>query len=147
MTEKTIKKPEIKKTAAKAKNYIFAIGRRKTATARVRLYQKEADLLVNNLTVKKYFPGPVAATVYLKPFKTVGQEGKFGFSAKITGSGKNAQLGALSHGLSRCLVKSNPDYKTLLKQAGLLTRDPRMKESRKVGTGGKARRKKQSPKR
>lgn len=144
-TAKTAK-PE-KTITAKSKNYIYAIGRRKTATAKVRLYQKTGDLTVNNLPANVYFPGLIAPTRYLQPLTIIGKEGKFSFSAIIQGSGKPAQLGALVHGLSRCLVKVNPDYKSVLKKAGLLTRDSRMKESRKVGMGGKARRKKQSPKR
>jgi len=139
----TTKNPKkIKKT-----DYFYALGRRKTATARVRLYHKEGDMVVNNIAVGQYFPGQVAFTQFMKPFQVVGETGKFSFSARILGSGKVGQLGALIHGLSRALVKFNPDFKSSLKKAGLMTRDPRMKESRKVGTGGKARRKKQSPKR
>lgn len=133
---------------ANKSDYVYAIGRRKTATARVRLMRKSGDMLVNGVAVGQYFSGDVARVNYMKPFELTGTIGKFSFSAKVEGSGKQAQLDALVHGLSRALVKVDQEaYKSLLKRADLLTRDPRMKESRKVGTGGKARRKKQSPKR
>ncbi len=86
--------------------------------------------------------------VYEEPFKTTETEGKYYASIKVTGSGKNGQLGAVTHGLARALDKVNPeDYHASLKKAGLLTRDPRMKERRKAGLAQSARAKKQSPKR
>jgi small subunit ribosomal protein S9 len=136
-------KPKIKST-----DYIYAIGRRKTATARIRLYRKPGDMLVNGVAAGKYFTGEIAQSLYMKPFEVTSTVGKFSYSAKTEGSGKMSQLGAVVHGLSRALTKLDEEgYKSLLKKAGLLTRDSRMKESRKIGTGGKARRKKQSPKR
>lgn len=136
------------KPRAKASEYVYAVGRRKTATARVRLFRKSGDMMVNGTVIGKYFAGDVARIAYLKPFEVTGTVGKFSFTAKVEGSGKMAQLGAIVHALSRALTKVDHEtYKSALKKAGLLTRDPRMKESRKVGTGGKARRRKQSPKR
>ena len=73
--------------------------------------------------------------------------GKYAVTVKIIGGGIHGQMDALTYGLSRALVKFNPNYRELFKHTGLLTRDDRMKESRKIGTGGKARRKRQSPKR
>lgn len=135
-------KPKVKK------EYIFAVGRRKVATARVRLFNKQGDLLVNGIPAGKYFPGVLSTARYLLPFKTVGAENKMSFSAKVVGSGKKAQLDAVVHGLARALdILNKEKYHSLLKAEGLLTRDSRMKESRKVGMGGKSRRKKQSPKR
>lgn len=140
--------PAKTKTKKTKKDYIYAVGRRKTATARVRLFQKAGDLLVNGKAAGQYFQDELSSHQYLKPLKLTGTEGKFSFSAKVEGSGKKAQLGAIVHGLSRALAKLDVEaYRPILKTAGLLTRDDRMKESRKVGTGGKARRKKQSPKR
>lgn len=136
------------KKTARSKNYTYAVGRRKVATARVRLYAKKGDLTVNGQPITSYFPGPIAEKKYLEPLQITGTDTKFSFSAKVEGSGKHAQLGAVIHGLSRALAKHNPDdFRIPLKKRGLLTRDPRMKETRKVGTGGKARRKKSSPKR
>lgn len=133
---------------ASKKDFIFAVGRRKTATARVRLYLKSGQNLVNNIAVDKYFPSELSRKFYLLPLELSKKTDKFSFSAKIEGSGKHAQLQALVHGLSRALVVHNSEtYRPVLKQHGLLTRDARKRERRKVGTGGKARRQKQSPKR
>jgi small subunit ribosomal protein S9 len=140
--------PTKKPTISTKKDYTYAVGRRKTASARVRVYQKSGDNLVNGMPFGLYFPGSLAVLKLTKPFKLIDKEGKFSFSAKVAGSGKSSQLDAVVHGISRALSTINPeDFRSPLKKAGLLTRDSRMKESRKVGTGGKARRKKQSPKR
>lgn len=142
------KKNDKKSKNKKQKEYTYAVGRRKTATARVRLYQKEGDLLVNGMAAGEYFPGEVNQVKYLKPLKLTDTHKKFSFSAKVEGSGKQAQLDAVVHGVSRALASLDRDaYRPILKEKGMLTRDPRMKESRMPGTGGKARRKKQSPKR
>ncbi len=130
------------------KEYTGAVGRRKTAVCRVRIYEGQGDFVVNGQAVGAYFDTVRnAASMYQQPFELTGTKGRFAVTAKVTGSGTSAQLGALVHGLSRALVKFNPEYKTFLKAAGLLTRDDRMKETRKIGMGGKARRSRQSPKR
>jgi len=140
---------ELKKTKrGRKKSYIYAIGRRKTATARVRLFKGKGDLVVNKQPIEKYFPGEVNKIIYTKPFQATETEGKYYATIKVEGSGKNGQLGAVAHGLARALDKENPEvYHPLLKKAGLLTRDPRMKERRKPGLAQSARAKKQSPKR
>lgn len=129
--------------------YTEGVGRRKVATARVRIYQDtKADFIVNGMAAGQYFDGILnAQTHYNKPLQIVGLQGKLTISAKVSGSGSNSQLGAVMHGLARALVKQDPEVRGLLKAAGLLTRDDRMKETRKIGMGGKARRKRQSPKR
>lgn len=137
-----------KKTTKKAADYTYAVGRRKKAVARVRLFQKKGDSLINGKKYQEYFPGNLNHKHLLNPLTLTGTEGKFHFTAKVNGSGKNAQMDAVVHGISRALSIIDTDaYRPTLKKEGLLTRDSRMKESRKVGTGGKARRKKQSPKR
>jgi small subunit ribosomal protein S9 len=132
-----------------AVEYVEGIGRRKVATARVRIYQHEGgDMVVNQQLASEYFSGvPHAAALYTKPFELTGTKGKFAMTVKVTGSGISAQLDAVVHGLSRALIKFDPTFKPLLKLQGLLTRDDRQKETRKPGRGGKARRKRQSPKR
>lgn len=128
--------------------YVEAVGRRKTAIARVRLYKKPGDFVVNQTLVGTYFSNiSQAVSIYNLPFVVTDTVGDYAVTVKVSGSGISSQAGAVSHGLSRCLVALNPDFRTLLKKAGLLTRDDRMKETRKIGTGGKARRKRQSPKR
>jgi small subunit ribosomal protein S9 len=129
--------------------YIEAVGRRKVATARVRIYEDgKGDFIVNGKAAGQYFDTILnAPTLYNKPLKTVGLQGKFSISALVKGSGLSSQLDAVVHGLSRALIKKDPELRGLLKAEDLLTRDDRMKETRKIGMGGKARRKRQSPKR
>jgi small subunit ribosomal protein S9 len=128
--------------------YVEAIGRRKVATARVRVYAKPGDFVVNDQLVSDYFANiTLAPTIYNKPFEILDLKGKHAVTVKLSGSGISSQIDALVHGLARALVEMNVDHKPLLKAAGLLTRDDRMKETRKIGMGGKARRKRQSPKR
>ena len=152
---KTTKKTTTKSTSSKKvgttkkkQDYTYAVGRRKTATARVRLFSKKGDLIVNEMPAGKYFSSENDQQAYLKPLKLTGTLGKFSFSVKVEGSGKAGQLGAVVHGVSRALAKLNEEeYRPVLKKHGLLTRDSRKKERTKVGTGGKSRRSKQSPKR
>lgn len=128
--------------------YIEAVGRRKTATARVRLYGSKGDFIVNDKVVGQYFANVInAPKIYNKPFELTKTTKKFAVTVKVSGSGIHGQIGAVKHGLARALVKFNPEFRSLLKVEGLLTRDDRMKETRKIGMGGKARRKRQSPKR
>jgi small subunit ribosomal protein S9 len=147
---KTIKvKKTIKKSAKSRKqSYIYAVGRRKTASARVRLFRGKKPTMVNDQPISEYFPGEVAKVAYTRPFQVTDTVGKYFATIKVRGSGKNGQLGAIIHGLARALDKENRElYHPLLKAVGLLTRDPRARERRKPGLGGKARRKKQSPRR
>ncbi|HZZ98508.1 MAG TPA: 30S ribosomal protein S9 [Candidatus Saccharimonadia bacterium] len=127
--------------------HIYAVGRRKTASARVRLSRGGGAIMVNGRPATEYFKIVDPSGMLLNtPFKVIAQEG-FTATVKVAGSGLKAQLEAVMHGVSRALVKVEAANKSPLRKAGLLTRDDRMKESRKFGTGGKARRKKQSPKR
>jgi small subunit ribosomal protein S9 len=128
--------------------FVTAVGRRKTATARVRLYKEAGDFIVNDKVVGEYFGDiPNASTLFNLPVVTADVLGKYAISVKVNGGGKTAQVEAMNHGISRALIKMNPDLRVVLKKRGLLSRDDRMKETRKIGTGGKARRAKQSPKR
>jgi small subunit ribosomal protein S9 len=159
--QKVIKKAKSTKSPVAAKNntapkvtlptgtYIEAVGRRKVATARVRIYEGgTGEFIVNGMAAGQYFDTVLnAPALYNKPLKIVGLQGKLTISAKVKGSGKAAQLDAVVHGLSRALVEKNVEFRELLKPEDLLTRDDRMKETRKIGKGGKARRKRQSPKR
>ena len=127
--------------------YTYAVGRRKSAIATVKLFSGKGETTVNAISIEKYFPGKTAKITYDRPFTTTENLGKYYFQAKITGGGKGGQVEALSLALSRALVKIDQALKELLRPAGLLTVDSRIKERRMVGTGGKSRRQKQSPKR
>lgn len=129
-------------------NYIFAVGRRKESTARVRLFHGKAENTVNSVPAGKYFPGELMAKIMTKPLGATEMSEKYYYSAKVSGGGKRGQLSALVLGISRALVKAAPDKnRQTLKKLGLLTRDSRERQRRMVGHGGKARRAKQSPKR
>lgn len=137
---------EIKKTPKKS--FFHAHGRRKTATARVRLYTSgKGEILVNDKPISEYFPGEASKIIYEKPFSLTETLGKIDASIKIAGSGLSSQLSAVTHGISKALLEINPQFRPTLKKAGLLTRDPRAKERRKYGLAQKARKGKQSPKR
>ena len=135
-------------TKKQKKSYIHAVGRRKTAVARVRLFEGKAEILVNNTPISKYWPGKTLENIYLEPLRTTNTNTKYTATVRIIGSGPRGQIGAFIHGISRALIKVNPErFRPILKKRGFLTRDSRMKETRKVGGGGKARAKRQSPKR
>lgn len=129
--------------------YTQGVGRRKTATAQVRIYpQSEGKFVVNDQLGAEYFHNVAyAVKIYQQPFALTNTQDKFAVRVQVSGSGLRAQLEAVVHGLARALVQHDPALKPLLKTEGLLTRDARMKETRKPGRGGKARRKRQSPKR
>lgn len=128
--------------------FVEATGRRKVATARVRVYKTAGDFIVNGKAAGQYFDGITNSQVrYNLPFNITDTKGMFAVSAKVSGSGITSQLDAVVHGISLALSQMDLKYRPLLKEQGLLSRDDRMKETRKVGRGGKARRKRQSPKR
>lgn len=149
------------KTKKTKKDYFYAVGRRKQSSARVRIYsslkedQKWDDqpvskdqILVNGMPIEKYFPGPLQKAKYLSPLLLTNTLGKYAVTVKVEGGGKAGQLDALILGLSRALALVNREKnRSVLKAKKLLKVDARVRERRKVGTGGKARRKKQSPKR
>lgn len=131
----------------KSKQHIQAVGRRKEAVARVRLVPGKGQTTVNGIPIENYFPSEAAKTKYLKPFHLTKSEDKYFASIKVAGSGKSGQLDAVVHGIARALNEADRDFRPFLKRAGLLTRDPRVKERRKYGLAQKARKGKQSPKR
>lgn len=133
---------------AKKINYIFAVGRRKSAIARVRLIKGKGENLVNAKPIAEYFPGELSAVLYQKPFNLTETTGKYYVSVKAAGGGKNGQLDAVIQGIAKAFSSADSEkFRAPLKKAGLLTRDARVRLRRMVGTGGKARREKQSPKR
>jgi small subunit ribosomal protein S9 len=129
-------------------NYTYAVGKRKSAIARVRLFVGKGESTVNGMAISKFFPGKVCEEKYLKPFRIIDKQDKYYVTVRVVGGGKNGQLEAVVTGIAKTFAKAKKDeFRPLLKKAGLLTRDARIRQRRMVGTGGKARRKKQSPKR
>jgi|AntAceMinimDraft_18_1070375.scaffolds.fasta_scaffold40982_2 small subunit ribosomal protein S9 len=127
------KKP-IKKKAPKVERYIEAVGRRKTAVARIRIWTKSGEgFLVNEKNYQDYFPTIESQKILLSPIEMISSEDKFKVSARVKGGGSHAQAEAVRHGLSRALIKFNPEFRKQLKKSGFLTRDPRMRERKKFG--------------
>jgi len=113
--------------------YYEGVGRRKTATARVRLYPGEGKIVVNDKPVEEYFSREYDLLHLLEPLKVTGLMNKFNVSVKVKGGGISGQAGAVRHGLARALLKANPDLRPILRKGGFLTRDARMKERKKPG--------------
>lgn len=131
--EKKIKKLTLK-PVVKPAHYFEAIGRRKTAVARVRLWAKGSkEFLVNNKSYQEYFPSFELQQTVLVSLEKMKCLEKFKVSVKVRGGGLAAQAEAIRHGITRALVKFNPDFRKRLKKAGFLTRDPRMRERKKFG--------------
>lgn len=129
-------------------DFITTVGRRKESVARIRLISGLGHVLVNGKPGEEYFSSVLEKKSLFKPFELTQTLKEFGATILVTGGGINSQLDAVIHGIARALSKANSEkFRTVLKQAGLLTRDPRAKERRKYGLAGKARAKKQSPKR
>ncbi len=128
------KEEEKAKPLLKAVKFIAAVGRRKEAVARVRLSEGGQGLiLINGQELKKYFPIFQLWEMTEAPLKLVGMQEKCDLSVKVAGGGKQGQAEAVRHGISRVLVKLNPDWKPTLKKAGFITRDSRVKERKKFG--------------
>jgi len=108
-------------------------GRRKNAIARVRLQAGEGRITVNDKDPLAYLGRRVLEMAALAPLRVTGTQRKFDVSVKVVGGGSSGQAGAIAHGIARALCRYDPDYRTPLKKAGLLTRDARMKERKKYG--------------
>ncbi len=144
----------------KYKDFMFAVGRRRAAVARVRVYSKipddfkfgeylvkKGDMVVNGRNITEYFSGAASKATYEKPLILTESLNKYSITARVQGGGPQSQLGAFVLGMSRALAAIDEASKPTLRKNDLLTRDPRVRERRKVGMGGKSRARKQSPKR
>lgn len=130
------------------KIYTYAIGRRKAAVANIKLFADKGESTVNGVVVNKYFPLASHKIAFESPFLLTKTVDKYHYQARISGGGREGQLESLVLAISRALQKIDKvNYTSLLRSAGLLTVDARVRQRRMVGTGGKSRRQKQSPKR
>ena len=111
-------------------------GRRKTASARVRLAPGTGKIVVNGRAFEVYFPLESQRMAVLLPFVTTSTTGKFDVRINVIGGGPSGQAGAVRHGIARALLEVDAAHRPLLKAEGLLTRDPRMKERKKYGQPG-----------
>ena len=114
--------------------YFYGTGRRTTSVARVRLLSGEGEVVVNGRSLEEHFGNAVDLTDIVLPFRVTGTEGRYNAMVKVEGGGHQGQAGAIRHGIARALLQSDPEgARVPLRQAGLLTRDPRMKERKKYG--------------
>ena len=115
-------------------SYVYGTGRRKTAVARVRLLPGDGSIVVNGKDAADYFGGtPAAGRRCALPFRVTETEGRYSASVLVAGGGFSGQAGAIRHGIARALLSAHPDARSALREAGLLTRDPRAKERKKYG--------------
>jgi small subunit ribosomal protein S9 len=114
-------------------NYVYGTGRRKTAVARVRLLPGDGSMVVNGKPLIDYFSGSAATAQVFMPFRVTETEGRYSASVLVAGGGASGQIGAIRHGIARALLAAHPDARRALREAGLLTRDPRAKERKKYG--------------
>lgn len=118
-------------------SYYYGTGRRKTATARVRLIPEGSGVaIVNRKPLDDYFDRDVMKTVIMQPFEITETVDSFDLYVNVRGGGKSGQAGAIRHGISKALLQSDPELRPTLKKAGFLTRDARMKERKKYGQKG-----------
>jgi small subunit ribosomal protein S9 len=114
--------------------FFSGTGRRKTAVARVRLLPGEGQIVVNGRSLTEHFGNAINEADVRLPFRVTGNDGRYNVMIKVEGGGVTGQAGAIRHGIARALLEADPEAHRLpLRQAGLLTRDPRMKERKKYG--------------
>ena len=115
------------------KPYFYGTGRRKNSVARVRVYNGTGKITINDRDVDDYFGLETLKLIVRQPLAVAGVEGKFDIVVRVAGGGVSGQAGAIRHGLSRALLVYDENLRAMLKKAGFLTRDPRMKERKKYG--------------
>lgn len=156
--EEKVEETSSKITPVPKTGYYFAVGRRKTATAKARLHLGDKDVLVgdkklnkgdvyvNNKPIDIYFTDPFARSLYTEVFRTTNTANRFITTVMVEGSGQSGQVGAVVLAIARALCIIDPKFRPILRKKGFMTRDPRMKERKKPGLMG-ARKQKSSPKR
>jgi small subunit ribosomal protein S9 len=116
-----------------AEKVITATGRRKTSVARIFLRQGKGGITINARSLEEYFGRETARMIVLQPFDITQSKGSFDIEVNVRGGGSSGQAGAIRHGITRALVLANPDFRSTLKKAGFVTRDPRAVERKKYG--------------
>ena len=118
------------------KPYFYGTGRRKSSVARVRLYAGTGKIIINDREIDDYFGLETLKLIVRQPLNLTGTLDKFDIVCRVAGGGVTGQAGAIRHGISRALLQHDAQLRATLKKAGLLTRDPRMKERKKYGLKG-----------
>jgi small subunit ribosomal protein S9 len=119
-----------------AETQFYGTGRRKTSTARVYLRPGTGEIVINRKAFDQYFPNEALRMVIRQPLQLTETAAKFDILVNVAGGGPAGQAGAVRHGITRALMEFNADLRPTLKQAGLVTRDPRIKERKKYGQKG-----------
>ena len=118
------------------KPYFYGTGRRKSSVARVRVYNGTGKITINDRDIEDYFGLETLKLIVRQPLTLTGNADKFDIVCRVAGGGVTGQAGAIRHGLSRALLQFDEELRPILKKAGFLTRDPRMKERKKYGLKG-----------
>jgi small subunit ribosomal protein S9 len=116
-----------------AERVFTATGRRKTSVARVFLKPGKGKISINSKSLQDYFGRETARMIVLQPFDVTQTSGSFDIDVNVVGGGNSGQAGAIRHGITRALMQLNPDFRSPLKKAGFVTRDPRAVERKKYG--------------
>ena len=116
-----------------SKSYFYGTGRRKHSVARVRVYNGTGKITINGRDIDDYFGLETLKLIVRSPMELTSTSGKYDLVVRVAGGGVSVQAGAIRHGLSRALLQVDPEMRPILKKAGFLTRDPRMKERKKYG--------------
>jgi len=111
----------------------YATGKRKSSIARTWLTPGTGAIVVNNLPIEEYFPIETTRLELVQPLKLTNTSGAYDVKATVQGGGPMGQAAAIRHGITRALIAANPDFRTTLKKAGFVRRDPRVKERKKYG--------------
>ena len=117
-------------------NVFYATGKRKTAIARTWMMPGSGDVTVNNKPLDEYFTVGSAKRTLLQPFVLTNTQGSYDVKIKVIGGGISGQAGAIRHGITKALMLADPDFRQVLKKAGFVKRDPRVKERKKYGQKG-----------
>jgi len=123
----------VEEQVIEGQHYYYGTGRRKAAVARVRLYPGTGTIVINGRPFEEVFSRPVYQSIVRQPLLLTETLDKFNVQVKINGGGNTGWAGAIAHGIARALVAADEQYKPTLRKAGLLTRDPRVKERKKYG--------------
>ena len=116
-----------------AEKVVTATGRRNTSVARVYLKQGQGQIKINERSLEEYFGRETARMVVLQPFELTQTKGSYDLEVNVQGGGSSGQAGAIRHGITRALMEMNADFRSPLKKAGFVTRDPRAVERKKYG--------------
>ena len=119
-----------------AEQKFYATGKRKTSIARVWMKPGSGEITINKRTMDEFFGRETSKMVVRQPLELTDNEGKFDISVNVCGGGASGQAGAIKHGITRALLEMNPELRDVLKKAGFITRDSRVKERKKYGRRG-----------